>query len=230
MTYAEIRHDYISGPAFEWGIHSAEDDLFARVSIDAWETDDDDEEGQVLAAVIMTKHGDLYVEYHDNGCRMNEQVLEAIDASKTQLRELWAERHPDPKPGTPLTKEEQTQLTALLKKQCRNEMAQGKCQADGCENCHIQAILDQVKEEAQERLNLYVQRIIELTRSLDTFEFMDRVDDPSEFANEVRSYLADGDLTPIRGWLEDIKDDEGGNAAHLTALLDAFEKGEPFQN
>lgn len=47
MQFAEIRHDYIWGEAVENGLnHRAGDPLLAAVSIDAWETGDDDEEGK----------------------------------------------------------------------------------------------------------------------------------------------------------------------------------------
>ena len=52
MQFAEIRHDYIWGEAVENGLnHRAGDPLFAAVSID------------------------IIVDFHDNGVRMDQQVL-----------------------------------------------------------------------------------------------------------------------------------------------------------
>ena len=79
MQFAEIRHDYIWGEAVENGLnHRAGDPLLAAVSIDAWETGDDDEEGRVVANVLLSRHGDIIVDFHDNGVRMDQQVAEDI--------------------------------------------------------------------------------------------------------------------------------------------------------
>lgn len=91
-NYSEIRHDYISGPAVD-GYRGPEDQgLFARTTIDAWKSDDDDEPGEVLAVVIMSAHGDIIVDFHDNGCRMDKQVLEHIEEAKKELKKLWHEK------------------------------------------------------------------------------------------------------------------------------------------
>lgn len=63
MNFSEIRHDYIWGPAVENGANGGHD-LLAAVSIDAWKSADDNEEGEVLANVLLTAHGD-----HD--CRLS---------------------------------------------------------------------------------------------------------------------------------------------------------------
>lgn len=47
------RHDYIWGPAVENGANGGHD-LLAAVSIDAWKSADDNEEGEVLANVLLT--------------------------------------------------------------------------------------------------------------------------------------------------------------------------------
>ena len=92
MQFAEIRHDYIWGEAVENGLnHRAGDPLLAAVSIDAWETGDDDEEGRVVANVLLSRHGDIIVDFHDNGVRMDQQVLEHIAEAKTDLRQIWEE-------------------------------------------------------------------------------------------------------------------------------------------
>ena len=86
MQFAEIRHDYIWGEAVENGLnHRAGDPLLAAGSIDAWETGDDDEEGRLVANVLLSRHGDIIVDFHDNGVRMDQQVLEHIAEAKTCL-------------------------------------------------------------------------------------------------------------------------------------------------
>lgn len=92
MQFAEIRHDYIWGEAVENGLnHRAGDPLLAAVSIDPWETGNDDEEGRVVANVLLSRHGDIIVDFHDNGVRMDQQVLEHIAEAKTDLRRIWEE-------------------------------------------------------------------------------------------------------------------------------------------
>lgn len=90
--YAEIRHDYIWGPAVESGSKSEEDgDILAGVSIDGWKTSWDDEQGSVIANVILTRCGDIVVDFHDNGARMDAQVKDAIAKAKDTLKKIWDE-------------------------------------------------------------------------------------------------------------------------------------------
>lgn len=90
--YAEIRHDYIWGPAVEFGSKSEEDgDILAGVSIDGWKISRDDEQGGVIANVILTRRGDIVVDFHDNGARMDAQVKDAIAKAKDTLKEIWDE-------------------------------------------------------------------------------------------------------------------------------------------
>ncbi len=91
--YAEIRHDHMFGPGVEPGAAGMYDKgLFAGVTIDAWKTMDDSEDGTVVAQVLMSSHGDIIVAWHDNGARLNRCVLEAIEAAKQDLAEAWANR------------------------------------------------------------------------------------------------------------------------------------------
>lgn len=90
--YAEIRDNYIWGPAVEGGITYPESgDMLATVTIDGWQTDQDDEEGTVIANVILTRRGDIVVDFHDNGARMDAEVCTYISAAKARLKELWRE-------------------------------------------------------------------------------------------------------------------------------------------
>lgn len=93
IMYAEIRNNYIWGPAVESSIAYPESgDMLATVTIDGWQTAQDDEDGSVIANVILTKHGDIAVDFHDNGTRMDAQVLTYISEAKAQLKELWHEK------------------------------------------------------------------------------------------------------------------------------------------
>ena len=90
--YAEVRNDYMFGPGIEPAIADAYDaGLFAGVAIDAYLTDDGDEQGRVIAQVIMSAHGDLITIWWDNGARLDPIVLEAIKEAQNTLREAWKE-------------------------------------------------------------------------------------------------------------------------------------------
>lgn len=92
MNFTEIKHDYVWGPAVEANSHSQNcDDLLAGISIDAWKTGNDDEQGTVVANVLLTQRGDIVVDFHDNGVRMNEQVQEHIAAAQCELEKIWTE-------------------------------------------------------------------------------------------------------------------------------------------
>lgn len=49
--------------------------------------EDENEQGEVVAMVWMTPHGDIVVDWHDNAFRGNESVLELIEDSKKELLE-----------------------------------------------------------------------------------------------------------------------------------------------
>lgn len=88
--YQEIRCDYIWGPAVEnRRPYSEEDGILAAVSIDGWKTARDNEQGEVIANVILTLHGDIVVDFHNNAARMNKSVLSAIQAAREKLRCIW---------------------------------------------------------------------------------------------------------------------------------------------
>lgn len=89
--YAEIKNDYTYGPAVEEGSTNDYEDLFAATTIDGWKTGDDNEDGTVIATVVMTKHGDIVTVWHDNGARFNPNVCYMIDDAKKRLRELCEE-------------------------------------------------------------------------------------------------------------------------------------------
>lgn len=88
--FAEIRHNYISGPAVEAVSTVTDEGVFARITIDGWKTDDDMEAGTVLATVTQTQHGDIITHYTDEQYRYDDQVQEHIMAAKAILNELWS--------------------------------------------------------------------------------------------------------------------------------------------
>jgi len=85
--WAEIRNDY-----FCTDFGPSEGDALASVSIDAWKTMDDNEEGRVIARVILSKQGDILVDYHDNVARGDEAAQTAISEATEQLKAHWKEQ------------------------------------------------------------------------------------------------------------------------------------------
>lgn len=64
---------------------SNEEDALASITIDGY-PEDENEEGRVVAVVWLTKHGDIIVDWHDNGYRMNANVLALIKESREKLQ------------------------------------------------------------------------------------------------------------------------------------------------
>lgn len=62
-----------------------EEDALGCISIDGFPYDED-ASGEVVARVWITKHKDIIVDWHNNGYRMNETVLELIEDSKRLLK------------------------------------------------------------------------------------------------------------------------------------------------
>jgi hypothetical protein len=76
----EIKADYDELEADE-----PSDDIVKCVCIDAWLIDNPDEEGRVIAKIILTKSGDSGVVYIDNVARTHTQAQEII---QKVLREI----------------------------------------------------------------------------------------------------------------------------------------------
>lgn len=92
QTYAEVRNTHRYGPYYEPnGCRCEDDDLLIGVAIDAYQTDDDNEQGNVVASVMLTKKGDIVVCYHDNTARSVDQVTEIIKTTREELKTEWAE-------------------------------------------------------------------------------------------------------------------------------------------
>jgi len=81
--WAELRNDYIEdvNPSFaEYG------DTVAVLHIDAWKTNEDNEEGETIAHVILSKSGDICVSYKNNmayGDRPTQEIIrESVEIMK----------------------------------------------------------------------------------------------------------------------------------------------------
>lgn len=75
---------------FEYFGNESEDDAFACCSIDGHPADEN-ESGCVVARVWITKHGDIITDWHENGYRLNDTVLNLIAETKTALRTAYEE-------------------------------------------------------------------------------------------------------------------------------------------
>lgn len=85
--WSEIRNTY-----FDTTIASNEGDAMAFISIDAWRSEDDAEQGSVIAQVALSKHGDVIVSYNDNLARKDEAAQESIQDAIRQLKEYYQEQ------------------------------------------------------------------------------------------------------------------------------------------
>lgn len=81
--FAEIRNTYMYDNT---DIPVEDGDIMCMIPIDTWESDDDNEEGKVVANVVLSKSGDILVVWNDNSARMDAGVKEAIDEAKEELR------------------------------------------------------------------------------------------------------------------------------------------------
>ena len=65
--------------------------MLCCVTIDGYRTDDDAEQGIVVANVILTTHGDIVVDWHDNIGLYDSDTLRIIEESKQTLKSVWAD-------------------------------------------------------------------------------------------------------------------------------------------
>lgn len=83
MIWKEIRNDYIET---EDSLSEHEQDAEAIVCIDAWKTNDDNEEGEVIAKVVLCKCGSVIVVYINNAARTDEYAQEVINETIRNLK------------------------------------------------------------------------------------------------------------------------------------------------
>lgn len=88
LLWAEVRNNFFESGA---EIREEDGDVLAKISIDAWKTNDENEDGAVIACVLLSKHGDVLVDYHDHVARLDEVAQEAIAEAKQQLRDYFLE-------------------------------------------------------------------------------------------------------------------------------------------
>lgn len=72
-------------------------DMLARITIDGYPDPKVSDQGQVVVTATVTRHGDVVVDWHHNGYRMNEAVLEKLEAAKSRLREVFTKTKSDGK-------------------------------------------------------------------------------------------------------------------------------------
>lgn len=82
---------------------AVEGDLMAATSIDAWKTADDWEEGNVIACVMLSNHGDILVDYRESLARVDEMAQMAIQEAMEELRNYYAEHSEEPEHGNART-------------------------------------------------------------------------------------------------------------------------------
>lgn len=75
---------------FEYFGNDPNADAFGCCTIDGHPADEN-ESGEVVARVWITKHGDIIVDWHENGYRLNNTVLNLIEESKTALQTAYKE-------------------------------------------------------------------------------------------------------------------------------------------
>ena len=85
MSYwSSIKNDYKQTcDAFQYFIDG---DIMQMIYIDAWKTDDNNEEGTTIAKVIKTKSGDVCVVYHDAIAKHDRYAQEIIQDIIAELR------------------------------------------------------------------------------------------------------------------------------------------------
>lgn len=82
MSYwTHIKNDFLE---VDNQISLLQGDMLARISIDAWRGDE--EEGSVIAVVMLSNHGDVLVDYRDTIAMTDMMAQNAIDEAKDQLK------------------------------------------------------------------------------------------------------------------------------------------------
>ena len=75
---------------FEYFENEPDNPALACCSIDGYPADEN-LPGAVVARVWITKHGDIIVDWHDNGYRLNKHVTNLIEDSRVALKQHYAE-------------------------------------------------------------------------------------------------------------------------------------------
>lgn len=82
--WAKIKNDYTD--------EINENGILKATHIDAWKTSDDNEEGKVIAKVILIEGYEIIVDYIDNCARYDElaeeKIREAVERLKQEISKL----------------------------------------------------------------------------------------------------------------------------------------------
>lgn len=82
MSYwSHIKNDFLE---VDGQITPLQGDMLARISIDGWRSDE--EQGSVIAVVMLSNHGDVLVDYRDGIAMTDMMAQNAIDEAKDQLK------------------------------------------------------------------------------------------------------------------------------------------------
>lgn len=89
--YSEVLNNFRFGPLVdkvcaETCIERYGEDLAMGLSIDGFKTDNDMEEGESIAEVILTRHGDILVFWTQPKAYGNAKVMASIEKAKSELR------------------------------------------------------------------------------------------------------------------------------------------------
>lgn len=82
--WAEIRNDYFCNDILD-----EEGSLLAYITIDAWKTSDENEQGEVIACVMLTEHGDIVVDYRDKRALHDTTAQELIQDATESLKKYY---------------------------------------------------------------------------------------------------------------------------------------------
>lgn len=85
--WSEVKNTYFQTEA---DFFEEDGDMLACITIDGYKSDDENEPGEVIAKVILSKHGDILVSYIDTLGRMDACVQKSISEAKAQLRDYFA--------------------------------------------------------------------------------------------------------------------------------------------
>ena len=86
MKFCCIKNSYVQEKSDS--LVRKNDDAFASITIGVYPADSD-AEGEVVAVVWCSLHGDIIVDWHNNGYRCDKDVLMLIEESKRSLCEMF---------------------------------------------------------------------------------------------------------------------------------------------
>ena len=84
MKYVDFTNEYCIDYTQE--VITDNDDKLREIYIDGY-PEDPNEEGTVIATVVLTKHRDLIINWHDNGYKMNDTVNNLIQESIATIKD-----------------------------------------------------------------------------------------------------------------------------------------------